>query len=133
MDFPDVSPWQFVSRKLTSWLLDHVDYELAPHTTPCDCCLASPETWPTPGMASSFVAGYGRQLMLCEDCIPLYMSNADYMGVERLASGFPVPNKFGMLASVMVVADQNGAVILMPEKIAVKMPPLFPLKKIVYE
>ena len=134
MDLPRVTPWQFVSRKLTSWLLEHIEYQLVPHDSPCDCCAAKPDTWPTPGQASVFTDGYGRELHLCEDCITLYQSNADVMGIERAAgkSGSVVPNKFGMLASVLVVVDQAGVTLMAPTKIAEKLPSAFPVNTYVY-
>ncbi|MCA6065347.1 hypothetical protein [Thalassolituus marinus] len=134
MDLPSVTPWQFVSRKLTSWLLEHIEYQLVSRDSPCDCCAAKPDTWPTPCKAAVVKDGYGRELHICEDCIPLYQSNADVMGVERAAgnSGGVVPNKFGMLASVLVVVDQAGVTLMAPKKIADKLPSSFPVNTYEY-
>ena len=122
-----ISPWQFVSRKLTGWLLPHLDYTLMPAGEPCGCCKAPPETWPSKSMAVQYTDSYGRDMAICEDCLPLYVSRADLMGVERLARGNPVPQKFGMLASVKVVADQRSVVMFVPQKIAEKLPKSFPV------
>jgi hypothetical protein len=53
------------------------------------------------------------------------------MGIERKAGAEGVvPNKFGMWSSVAVIVDQDGATLLMPEKIISKLPENFPLKVI---
>ena len=129
-----LAPWQFVSRQLTSWLLEHIDYKLEKQTEKCDCCGATPEQWPTPGEAVSYVDSYKRDLIVCEDCITLYLSNLEVMGTEAIRKGGnAVPNKFGMLSSVRVVADQNGVTMLAPKKIADKLPDSFPVNLYVYD
>lgn len=133
MNIPETTPWQFVSRQMTAWLLTYLDYELERSGTSCSCCGAPPDSWPTPGEAMPYNDSYGRNQNLCEDCIPLYVSNVEQMGVERLASGNPVAQKFGMMASVKVVADQRGVTMLMPKKIADKLPETFPVPTYVYE
>ncbi len=128
----DIAPWQFVSRKLTRWLLERIEYQYIASNSPCSCCGATSDVWPTPNQAVPFTDGYGRDLLLCEDCITLYQSSAEAMGVERMAKGNPVPNKFGMLSSVLVVADQAGVTMLVPQKIADKLPAGFPVRTYTY-
>lgn len=133
-DATALTPWQFTSRKLCSWLLPHLQYDLEEISEPCSCCGAPPASWPTPEKAVLDKDGYGMDLVLCEDCIPLYNSTVEHMGVERLTgSKSEVPNKFGMWASVSVIADQNGATLYMPQKIFDKLPPGFPVKTVVWE
>lgn len=129
------TPWQFVSRSMAAWLLPHLDYELVECKGNCSCCGAPPQSWPTPNKATEIVDGYGQTNRVCEHCIPLYLSNAEKMGIEssRQKGTVVIPNKFGMMASVMAVVDQKGCTLYMPEKIAAKMPGDFPVPFVAYE
>ena len=129
-----MSPWYFVYERMGKWLLPYLsNYPLQDlSNTVCGNCGTRSDEWPTPNSGfPGYKDSYGTEMDICEACLTLYESSIDAMGIEHNRKTGPIPNKFGMWASVAVLAETDKLTIFMPGKIADKLPEGFPLDVVV--